>query len=312
MWRFSCGICWKDHGRSGRHGAMPGKRSILIIAGAAAVVLTAGWLHFFDKEDPAAAEEHPFQHTEEAARKVSGFTVFEGPDGIYRQEIGHREAERILEGARYPRISPQGDSLACLLENTLTLLPFADLKPVPLVEVDRPRTLCWIPETRHLLYSDGSDVKRLEVDTGRISRMPIPGPVYEINATENAARVAMTVKSTFGYEVRVFDLTQEKAKVVGKGCSANLTPNGALATVLRSDHRMLDVYRWETGERILGVSAPGSWKFDNQYWSNHPDWLVSETEGTFRQSFIHHVPSDTAYQVTYDIPSGRPDLFIRP
>jgi hypothetical protein len=81
-------------------------------------------------------------------------------------------------------------------------------------------------------------------------------------------------------------------------------------TVLGGDHEKLFFHRWDNLQRSGYVSAPAGMKFDNQYWSNHQQWIISTSEGAHHDIYVHHVPSDTAYRVTTSGDCDRGDLYV--
>ena len=68
------------------------------------------------------------------------------------------------------------------------------------------------------------------------------------------------------------------------------------------------------GDRVLtkfmnNLMVDGK-KFDNQFWSNHEDWLTSKSEGDEENIYIHHVPSGAAFQMTRSGGCDRANLFV--
>ena len=132
-----------------------------------------------------------------------------------------------------------------------------------------------------------------------------------LDLSADGMRLAATVRTLLGTKVLVYDLGRGRVeRTVANGCSASLSPDGRLITVNGATHRKLDLYNWQTLESEGFVSAPEGLKFDNQYWSNHPAWLVSTSEGGGPDIYLHHVPSNTAYRVTTTGDCDRADLFI--
>ena len=56
--------------------------------------------------------------------------------------------------------------------------------------------------------------------------------------------------------------------------------------------------------------APSGLKFDNQFWSNHPDWIVSQSEGTYVDVYIHQISASRAIRVTDSGDCNRADLYV--
>ncbi len=75
-------------------------------------------------------------------------------------------------------------------------------------------------------------------------------------------------------------------------------------------HRFLSLFNWEYLKEVAQIHAPSGMQFDNQLWSNNPEWLSSTSEGVVNNIFLHHLPSDTSDQITTSGDSNRADLFV--
>ena len=176
----------------------------------------------------------------------------------------------------------------------------------------RHRAVCFAPDGKSVLFSDGTFLKKVELATGRVTTLLENNEFREFDLSADGMRLAATVRTLLGTKVLVFDLGSgmKERTVANNGCSASLSPDGRLITVNSGNHRKLDLYNWQTLESVGFVSAPQGLKFDNQYWSNHPEWLVSTSEGGGPDIYLHHVPSNTAYRVTSTGDCDRADLFV--
>jgi len=83
-----------------------------------------------------------------------------------------------------------------------------------------------------------------------------------------------------------------------------------MVTVNGKNHRFLYLYSWDNLKKVARLQAPAGRKFDNQLWSNHSQWLVSTSEGKRNDIFLHHLNSDTSYQLTTSGDCDRADLYV--
>ncbi|MBU1693950.1 MAG: hypothetical protein KKC51_08290, partial [Verrucomicrobia bacterium] len=97
---------------------------------------------------------------------------------------------------------------------------------------------------------------------------------------------------------------------IAGGCSASLAPDGRRVTNNEGDHRKLAIRDFESGARLGMVNAPPDLAFDNQFWSNADNWLVSKSEGPFEDVFVHDILKNEAFRVTFVGQCDRPDLFV--
>ncbi len=89
-----------------------------------------------------------------------------------------------------------------------------------------------------------------------------------------------------------------------------MPPDGERVSSLKGDHRELLLSRWKNGKPATSLLAPPGLKFDNQCWSNEPDWIVSQSEGT-ADVYAHHLPSGKVYRLTQVGDVNRPDLRVK-
>ncbi len=240
---------------------------------------------------------------------IRGAVVFQRPDGIYRQNIGSTGAVCLATNGTYPRWSPDGRFVAFVRENRILRVP-ADGGPAePLAHVDSPRAVAYHPNAQEVLFTDGEMTRSVSV-TSRTVRTVVEGFAFrELDATVDGRQLVATVKG-LGFQVRAFDLITGRQWKIAGGCSASLSPDGARVTNNSSDHRKLLLRRWDDGSLAAEVSAPPGRTFDNQFWSNDPDWIASVTDDKTRDVFIHRVSDDRAFQVTTVGDADRPDLFV--
>lgn len=244
--------------------------------------------------------------------QVSGKAVFERPDGIHVVGLHQDKPRRIAENGTYPRWSPDGRFIAFVRGNTIMTVAGDGGKPRKVAEAHQARAVCFAPDGLSVFFSDGNRLRRVELETLAVSDVLRDGEFREIDVAAGGRRLAATIRTPFGLKVRVFDLRNGASRTVASGCSASMPPDGTLVTVNGGGHERLFLHRWDNLQRTGYVSAPKGMRFDNQYWTNHRQWIVSISEGARQDVYIHHVPSDTAYRVTDSGDCIRADLYVAP
>jgi hypothetical protein len=178
-----------------------------------------------------------------------------------------------------------------------------------LASAEEPRAVAYRPDGRAILFTDGRRVRSVSLETGEVSTILDGWTFRELDVSEDGTRLIATVKR-IGFHIHAFDLRSGHRRRMASGCSASLSPRGDTFTRNGRDHRTLSLRAWSTGKTVGVVHAPEGHTFDNQFWSNHPDWLAAKTEGEREDVFIHHVPDDTAFRATFTGDCDRPDLFV--
>lgn len=280
----------------------------------AAVLSAAGLLALLSAGPACRCDAEREPHAEIAALETlepqpAGRLVCERDSALYVTALGHREATLLTSHGAYPRWSPDGERIAFVRGNAIMEIEIDDNKARVLAEADEARAVAWHPDGNEVLFTDSGTVKAVDRHTGRI-RIVVDGwNVRELDLAGGGQRLAATVKK-IGYHVYAFELGSGIARRLGSGCSASLSPDGTLVTNNRSGHRKLALRDWSTG-RIHGhVHAPEGITFDNHFWSNRRDWLLSLSEGERRDVYLHQVSTDRAVQLTFSGDCDRPDLYV--
>ncbi len=242
--------------------------------------------------------------------KLAGKVVYQRSDGIYRIKIGDTSPQRLVSYGTSPRWSPDGKQIAFVHGNAIMLLAEKDRTVRQLATAGRAKALCFFPDGLSVIFTDGTFLRQVQISNGKVSTLLAGSEFREVDIAEDGNRLTATVRTSIGIKVRVFDLQTGSVRTVSRGCSASLSPDGSRVTVNGRKHRVLNFYQWNTLKKVGQVHAPTGRKFDNQLWSNSPDWLVSTSEGERTDIFLHHILSDTAYQVTTSGDCDRADLFV--
>ncbi|MEA2114215.1 MAG: flippase-like domain-containing protein [Thermodesulfobacteriota bacterium] len=297
---------------------MSRRRVWLQIAGSALLLIASLYLLFPGEGDAQAGKgagrtgAHEEMAAESAATaNVSGKFVYEWKGGIYIGKIGISDTRRIAALGTYPRWSPDGRFIAYVENNRIMLVAEQGGTAVVLTTADRARALCFSPDGRSVFFTEGTRLRNVTIRDHTVTTLLDGYELLEIDARGIPVRLAATVRKRFGYEVYAFDLKQRKSRAVAKGCSASLSPDGGLITVNGKDHRLLHLYDWSSLQPAGRIHAPAGHKFDNQFWSNNSDWLISVSEQS-GNLFIHQVSEDRSFGVTRTGGCDRPDLFITP
>lgn len=245
-----------------------------------------------------------------ALAQIAGKVVYQRPDGIYVVGLHGDRPRRIVENGSYPRWSPDGRLIAFVRGNAIMTVAADGGKPRQIAEAQQARAVCFAPDGRAVFFSDGNRLRRVALETPAVSEVLQDGEFREIDVAAGGRRLAATIRTPFGLKVRAFDLRNGASRTVASGCSASMPPDGTLITVNGGGHERLFFHRWDNLHRTGFISAPPGMQFDNQYWSNHRQWIVSIAEGTRQDVYVHHVPSDTAYRVTDSGDCVRADLHV--
>jgi uncharacterized protein (TIRG00374 family) len=240
----------------------------------------------------------------------AGRIVYERNNGIYLTDIGSTESVRLAEDGKHPRWSPDGRSVVFIRNNSIMVADIETKKHRLVTQVKQPATVRFGADNKTVLFSDGKSMFRIGLNGKGRKEIARDGRFFESSMDSSGKRLAATVKTRMGYKVRVFDLSDGTVRSVAKGCSASISPRGDLVTVLDSAHKVLYLYDWSSLKKAGQVKAPAGTKFDNHAWSNHPDWLVSTSEGELHDILLHHVPTGAYRKITSTGDGDRADLHV--
>ena len=246
-----------------------------------------------------------------AAALPQGIAAYQRADGVYLMDVQTREPVRLVENGTFPRFSPDGKTVAFMRGNDVMLISAGGGEPRHLATATSGRAVVFSGNGSEVFFTDGKQVKSVSVADKSVRTVARSGKFQELDVSSDSKRMVATIRS-MGIRIRAFDLASGKDRELCDGCSASISPDGKLVTNNSHDHKRLLLRDWETGDEQARLHAPPGTTFDNQFWANHTNWVVSITEGDRQNVFVHEVSSDKYFQLTDDGDCDRPDLFVSP
>lgn len=239
-----------------------------------------------------------------------GRIVFMKAGGIYVKELGDDTEKRVLAKGTYPRWSPDGNMIAFIHNHQIGMFNRIDGATTYLARAKSPRAVVFNDTGKSILYADAETIFSVDIHSRQKKKVAQGKDYRELDVAKKGSLLVVTAKDFFDYYIYIIDLKNDRIKKIARGCSASLSPNGERITVNSRSHLELTLFDQLTGEKIGTLNAPSGYKFDNQFWSNDPDWIVSISEGNEADVYVHQVSTNQSWQVTQTGDCDRPDLYI--
>jgi len=233
--------------------------------------------------------------------------LFHRPDGIYLARPFDGNERLVTPDASYPRWLPDGKRFVFIRDSRIMLHHTGDGSERELAHGQQVRAVAVNPINGNVLFAAADGVHRIDIATGGTQRL-IPGKrAYELAARGNVLVVTEQLPLR-GFGIRRYTLPSTSATLLGRGCSASLSPDGTLATLNLDGHRELAILEIHSGAVRKTLPAPPGMQLDNQYWSGHPDWIAAVSHSG--DILLQRVADAAAWQITTTGDADRPDLFI--
>ncbi len=244
------------------------------------------------------------------AHGIHGSVVYQRPDGIYKTDIGSSTPVRLAENGTWPRWSPDGRYVAFVRGHRILRVKQDGSGEEALAMAANPRAVAWGPEGLKLFFTDDDIIRAVDLKTRQVQSVTSGYQFRELDSSSSNDLLVTSVRK-IGVHIRGYDLATGKQWKIADGCSASLSPDGKRVTNNAGNHRKLFLRDVESGQVTGIVNAPEGHTFDNQFWSNDEDWLVSiNDDGDAADVFVHQISKNKAVQVTFTGDCDRPDLFI--
>lgn len=233
--------------------------------------------------------------------------VYQRHNNIWLRKHG---SEDILfaKDAYWPRWSPNGKLVAYFSSGIIKQQDLDTRKIVDLVKVKNGVALAWHPAGNWIYFSTGDALNRIGTN-GEIENLANSINIRELDVSPNGTVIA-TVKKR-GYAVVKLGPDDFDPTPLGRGCSASFSPDGQLITVLRNNHKTVDLYSSNPSTLPQPLKYDNSVTLDNHFWTNFSDWITAETEGQHTDIVLIHRVSGNVFNVTDVGNATRGDVFIR-
>ena len=238
--------------------------------------------------------------------QTAGLTCQRGEHIVIHDPIAASTPRELAKGI-WPRWNADGTWIA-FLQGTRICRVFPETGTVEILSEGRnPRTLAVPKVGTEIWYSDSGKVYAVDVTTKEIRVVTENFEPLEMDVVGN--EILGTIKVFGGYRVRVRNVTTGEDLEVGTGCSASFSPDGSQVTRNERDHVRLALHDKISTDIQTHLTAPEGRKTDDQFWSNHPDWVVSMDEAS-GHIYAHRVSDNQVFRITAEGGGNRPDLWV--
>jgi hypothetical protein len=244
-----------------------------------------------------------------AESSLSYSVAYQRGDDVFVKD--HDAEPRLLvRNATHPRWDPDGSRVATVSARNILVVDAHSGEATTVATAADPVTVAWHPSGERLFFTDRNMVRIVDLETQAVSTVVEGHRVLELDVAPDGTTLVGTVRRS-GYAIRVFDLEAGNSRNIARGCSASISPDGKMVTNLLSGHRNLDLIKPANGDRVRLLDAPDGVVYDNQYWTNHPDWIAGELEGDKRDIVLINATDGRVRRVTDEGTASRGDVFIR-
>ena len=262
-------------------------------------------------------ESHLKKELKRLGNKIEGKVVFhrtpkgrEVPHEIAVLEIGSTKTKTIIIDGMKPRWSPDGKHIAFLRGNDIMHARADGKKVQKLTTANVGFALAYHPDGKHVVFTDHKEAKSVNIETKEVNVLLTHDEFKEIDISKDGNMLIATQKKFGGYSVRAYNLSSGDGWVIGNGCSTSFSPDFSKTINNLHGHKELAIRDVKTKKVLQKISAPQDQRFDNQTWSNHPEWIISVNEGRFNEIFVHYLPDNSNYQITRVGNADYPDLHL--
>ncbi len=239
---------------------------------------------------------------------IRGAVAYQRGQDVFVKDFGGRP-RLVAKNASFPRWSPDGDSLVVVNGNKIIEVDVKSKARKTLATASDPRAVAWSSSGDRVFFTDGRRVRVVDRHSLK-TRVVARGHTFrELDIDPTGRRLVSTVRGS-GISIRLFDLETGESERLAKGCSASFSPDGTLVSNLVSGHRQLVLLSSANGKRARILNAPKGIKYDNHFWTNHPDWIAGELEGRETDIVLINAIDGSVHRITQVGDASRADIFI--
>jgi dipeptidyl aminopeptidase/acylaminoacyl peptidase len=292
------------------------KKSVIAAVGVICFLCLAAYCVLYIRRiDSPACPREQRKATRDLAKQLNGVVVYQREDnknidGIYKTFVGSTKSIFLSGPGRYPRWSPDGRYVAFLRGSNVMHMTSCgrNLQVLAKTSSDKP-SLAYNPNGKEILYTDGMDIKAVDIGTRQVRSVVSGYPFIALDISADNHRLVATAA---GHEMHAFDLETGEHWHIGRGCSASMSPDGTLLSSNTGKHKRMKILKWKSWEETGHFDPPANHTFDNEFWSNHMNWIVTRTEYPDPNDiFVRELFTDNpAVQVTFTGDCNRPDLYV--
>jgi Tol biopolymer transport system component len=229
--------------------------------------------------------------------------------GLFLVTLPDPAPRRLTDSGQNPRWSPEGAWLAFRRGDELLRLRPDGTGEQSLARAPGLRALAWRPDGTEIWFASAAGVQAVSL-TDLTVRNVFGQKAVELDVSADGTRLVYSLADHHMYGA---DLPSGRTWKIGRGCSASLSPDATQVTNNRGDHKSLWLRKFDDGTQTATIPAPPGTTFDNQWWSNHPDWMASRTEQPGNcDIWLHRLSDGACFKVTATGDTDRPDFFHAP